>query len=91
MNKLDEMWTALAEHQPAPSYAKAWRTMLKERTQAAAADVAWAAPAAPAAGNAEAHAARAAAWAAASAAADSAAKVREYAQRAIDAIREVQP
>ena len=32
MNKIDKMWTALADHQPAPSYAKAWAKMLEERT-----------------------------------------------------------
>ena len=89
-DKLTEMWEALAEHQPAPSYAEAWQMMIKERTQAAA----W---------NAEAYAARAAAWAtsaaeaaraartATRAAAEEAAMVREHGKRAIDTIRGVQP
>ena len=32
MSKLDEMWAALSAHKPAPGYADAWATMLKERT-----------------------------------------------------------
>ena len=46
MNKIDKMWTALADHQPAPEYAEAWQKMIKERTYEAAykaADAAWAA------------------------------------------------
>ena len=34
--KLDEMWAALEAHKPKPKYAKAWATMCKERTKAAA-------------------------------------------------------
>jgi hypothetical protein len=32
-DKLDEMWAALAEHQPAPEYAEAWQKMLKEQAE----------------------------------------------------------
>jgi hypothetical protein len=35
-DKLNEMWTALEAHEPAPSYAEAWKKMLKERTAEAA-------------------------------------------------------
>ena len=30
--KIDEMWAAFEAHKPAPAYADAWQTMLKERT-----------------------------------------------------------
>ena len=89
-DKLNEMWAALEAHKPAPSYAEAWQTMLKERTQEAA----WAAEdaAAWAAAWAAADASRAAGAAADAAWAEkAAARVGEYAQRAIDAIRRVQP
>jgi hypothetical protein len=77
-DKLDEMWAALAAHEPEPSYAEAWATMLKERTQEAA----WAAAEAAAEAADAAEDAAEAAWEAEAAAS---------AQRAIDAIREVQP
>ena len=78
-DKLNEMWAALAEHQPAPEYAEAWQTMLRERTEDAAPREARAASA-----WAAATAARAA-WAAADAAEEARA-----AQRAINEIKEVQ-
>ena len=86
-DKLDEMWTALEAHQPKRGYAKAWATMLKERTYDAARVVYWAAPEESAA----AWAARWASWAADAAEepAGAAARADEYAQQAIDAIREV--
>jgi hypothetical protein len=40
MSKLDEMWAALEAHKPAPAYADAWATMLKERTIASV-DAVW--------------------------------------------------
>ncbi len=88
-DKLDEMWAALAEHQPAPSYAEAWATMLKERTE----DAAVAAAVAALVAEATAEAARTAASAAADSAADAASWTAAAwaAQRAIDAIKEVQP
>jgi chemosensory pili system protein ChpA (sensor histidine kinase/response regulator) len=93
-DKLNEMWAALAEHQPAPEYAEAWQTMLRERTEDAAprearAASAWAAATAARAAWAAADAAEAA-WAAAEAA-EAAAEAAEAAQRAIDAIRRVTP
>ena len=33
-DKQAEMWAALEAHKPAPGYAEAWATMLKERTLA---------------------------------------------------------
>jgi hypothetical protein len=90
MNKLNKMWTALAEHRPAPEYADAWQKMLKERTEEAA----WAAARAGAdagawAAEEAAEAATAAtAWAAEAAA--SAAWIAMEAQRAIDTIRGVE-
>jgi hypothetical protein len=94
-DKLDEMWTALAEHKPFPSYAAAWQRMLVEKTPAAA----WAARAASAAAWAvpeAAVAAEAAVWAAsdkvwAAAGPGGYRWADHYAQRAIDAIREVKP
>ncbi len=77
LDELDKMWAALAEHEPAPEYAKAWQRMLKDRTPQSA----WASWAA---------AREASAWAAAEAAAE-AAGAENAAQRAIDAIRRVQP
>jgi hypothetical protein len=74
--KLDEMWAALEAHKPKRGYAKAWATMLKERTCAAA----WAAHHAAPAGSAAWWAA--AAWATAA---------DRHAQRAIDAIKGVKP
>ncbi len=71
-DKLNEMWAALAEHQPAPSYAEAWQTMLRERTEKAAE------AARCAAAFTEVDAWRA--W-------QVAAKAEKAAQRAIDAIR----
>jgi hypothetical protein len=38
--KLAEMWAALESHKPAPEYAEAWATMLKERTIASV-DAVW--------------------------------------------------
>jgi hypothetical protein len=81
--KLDEMWRALEAHQPAPEYADEWATMCKERTS----DAAWAAHYAAPIGSA-AWAAVEAAWAADAAAAEAA---DDYAQKAIDALREVKP
>ena len=95
-DKLDEMWEALAEHQPAPSYAEAWQMMIKERTQAAAWNAeAYAARAAARATSAAARATSAAEAARAArtatrAAAEEAAMVREHGKRAIDTIRGVQ-
>ena len=91
-DKLDEMWAALSAHEPAPSYAEAWATMLRERTEDAAEAAAREATAAARAarraalaGWERAETAATAAWAAADYAADAA-------QRAIDAIkREVKP
>jgi hypothetical protein len=87
--KLDEMWAALEAHEPKRGYVKAWRVMCRKQTD----DAAWAAhKAAP-----EGSAARAAAWQATHAAdlvADAAAIAAEaddYAQDAIDAIKEVKP
>jgi hypothetical protein len=80
MSKLDEMWQALEAHEPDPAYAEAWRVMCKERTWAAAWAAYWAAPE----GSAAARAAVAVAWAAGV----DAAKADDYAQRAIDAIKE---
>jgi len=89
MSKLDEMWAALEAHKPKRGYAKAWPTMLKERTYAAARAVYWAAPA----GSAAAEAARWASWAADAAEEPegAAASADRYAQQAIDAIKEVKP
>jgi len=80
--KQDEMWAALEAHKPKRGYAKAWRVMCRERTEAAA-EAAW--DATPEGSAAEAAAEVAAEAAAAARAAD------EYAQRAIDALREVKP
>jgi hypothetical protein len=100
MNTLDEMWAALAAHQPAPEYAEAWETMLKERTPyaaEAAMEAAWVAMHA-----AEVVAEVMAAWAAAGAASEAAwvgpapkaaaaswvaAEEARAAQRAINAIQ----
>jgi hypothetical protein len=72
------MWATLEAHKPRRSYAKAWATMLKERTYDAARAAYCAAPAGSAAWRATAAAASAL-WA------------DQYAQRAIDAIKEVKP
>jgi hypothetical protein len=93
--KLDEMWAALKAHKPAPEYAEAWRVMCRERTTEAAWDAYVAAPA----GSAAKAAARAAAWALktvaearwAAEAAARAAEADDYAQQAINAIKEVKP
>ena len=77
-DKLDEMWAALEAHKPAPEYAEAWQRMLMERTVASV----WAAHYAAPAGSAAWWAA--AAWA-------TAAWADQYAQEAIDAIKEVKP
>ena len=87
MNKLDEMWTALAAYQPkadAAGHGESWAKMCSEKTVKAADDAALAA------------AALAAALAAAASAAayDYASAIRamtiaaDYAQRAIDHITE---
>ncbi len=81
--KLDEMWAALEAHKPAPEYADAWATMLKERTY----DAAWAAHYAAPEGSAAWWAA--AAWATAAWA--EAARVERYAQDAIAKATEVKP
>ena len=75
-DKLDEMWAAFEAYQPAPEYADAWRVMCKERTEDAAVAAYYAAPA----GSAAAEAAEE----------ELAAESDRYAQRAIDAIKEVQ-
>jgi len=82
-DKLTEMWAALEAHKPAPEYADAWSVMCRERTRLAARAVYDATPVG--------SAARAAAWAAAIAAAEVAWATEHYAQRAIDAIKEVKP
>ncbi len=78
--KLAEMWAALEAHKPKPEYAKAWATMCKERTYDAARSACYAAPVGSAAW-----------WAAAAWAAATAASANYYAQKAIDAIKEVKP
>jgi len=93
---IDEMWAAFEAHKPAPEYADAWATMLKERTRLAARAVYDATPvgsAARAAALSAAGAAQAAeaAGAAEAAAAGAAAWADRYAQDAIDAIKEVKP
>jgi hypothetical protein len=85
MTTIDEMWAALEAHKPDASYAEAWATMLKERTEDAAWAAYHAAPEGSAAKAAAVAAARAkAAWA-------KAARVERYAQIAINALREVKP
>jgi hypothetical protein len=79
--KLDEMWAALEAHKPKRGYAKAWRVMCKERTEASA----WKAHDAAFEGSA-AEAAEAAAWAAMAVWVASVAWADRYAQKAIDAI-----
>ncbi len=86
MSTIDEMWAALEAHEPAPEYAEAWRVMCKERTYEAIEAAYRAAPAGSAAEAAVGAAidgvvATGEAWAAAD----------EYAQKAIDAIKEVKP
>ncbi len=83
--KLDEMWAALEAYQPTPEYADAWRRFLERdltfnRLRAAY----WAAPVGSAA-------AAAAVYATLAARAVSVAEADDYAQRAIDAIKEVKP
>ena len=89
MSKLDEMWAAFEAHEPKRGYAKAWPTMLKERTYDAARVAYWAAPY----GSAASDAAWWASWAADAAEEPegAAASADEYAQQAIDALREVKP
>ncbi len=83
MSTIDEMWAALEAHKPKRGYAKAWATMLKERTTEAVWDAYDAAPAGSAA---------AVALLAAVKAAEAAEWADEYAQPAIDALkREVKP
>ena len=83
-DKLDEMWAALEAHKPVRlRVAKAWERMCRDRTEAAmrhAADTAYARDMVS--------------WAAAKDAAgamDNARAANRYAQRAIDAIKEVKP
>ena len=76
-NKITEMWAAFEAHEPDASYAEAWATMLKERTADAAADAG--------------RAAESAGFFSAMSAAYSTAWAVRYAQRAIDALREVKP
>ena len=78
--KLDEMWAALEAHKPAPGYAEAWQTMLKERTYDAVEKVYEAAPLFSAAEAA-------AKWALT--AFEAQARTDRHAQKAIDAIKEV--
>jgi hypothetical protein len=89
--KLNEMWAALEAHQPkadADGHGESWRVMREKRTWAAAWAAYWAAPE----GSAAARAAVAAAWAAGVVWRPlDAAKADDYAQHAIDAIREVKP
>jgi hypothetical protein len=75
------MWAAFEAHKPDASYADAWRVMLTERT-AEAAEAAWDA-------TPEGSAAKEAAWWALWV--PKAARADRYAQRAIDAIKEVKP
>jgi hypothetical protein len=75
--KLDEMWAALEAHKPAPEYAEAWATMLKERMADAAADAG--------------RAAESAGFFSAMSAAYCTAWAVRYAKSAIDAIKEVKP
>ena len=75
--KLAEMWAAFEAHNPDASYAEAWATMCKERTKVAIR------AAAREAGDAGHAGAAGAAW--------SAAWADHFAQRAIDAIKEVKP
>ena len=82
-DKLTEMWTAFEAHEPKRGYAKAWRVMLKERTQEAMREAYYAAPAGSVA---------AAAWYAYSALFVARHRSTDYhAQRAIEAINEVKP
>jgi hypothetical protein len=96
-DKLNEMWQALEAHKPTPGYAEAWATMLKERTWVAASAAAQAARTARTAAAAAqaAQAAEAAAWAVVFKSyptdAEEAALADEFAQEAIDAIKEVKP
>jgi hypothetical protein len=71
------MWAAFEAHKPAPEYADAWRVMCRERTAVVMR------AAARAAEDAEDAGAAGAAW--------SAAWAYHFAQRAIDAIKEVKP
>jgi predicted nucleotidyltransferase len=88
-DKLDEMWAAFEAHEPAPEYADAWATMLKERTR----ESMWAAHYVVVGSGSKALASWAAVMAATEAAkaAESAAAADRYAQQAIDALREVKP
>lgn len=84
MSKIDEMWAALEAHKPRPEYAEAWATMCRERTIGAANEAEGAAMLAEN-GDAE-----VAAWLAANAL-RAIRESNDWADRAIDAIREVQP
>ncbi len=86
-DKLTEMWAAFEAHKPKRSYADAWQTMCRERTEKAMRDAYYAAPA----GSAAAAAVAVAPWAAAAAAARVAREADEAAQDAIDAIKEAKP
>jgi hypothetical protein len=88
MNKLNEMWAALAAYQPkadAEGHGETWATMCKEKTSDAAEAAAWDAAAAAWSASADeaAWSASAAAWDAAVAEADS------WAQSAIDGINKL--
>jgi hypothetical protein len=80
---IDEMWAALEAHKPAPEYAEAWATMLRERTYEAVEAAYRAAPIKSAAGLA--------ALSAGAAMLSAAALRLAFAQEAIDAIKEVKP
>ena len=88
-DKQAEMWAALEAHKPKPKYAKAWATMCKERTKAAAwaaDDMARASRARDAAASA-AFAGYAAMFATDPRDAEDTALADHYAQQAIDAIK----
>ncbi len=82
--KLDEMWAALEAHKPAPEYAEAWERMCRERTIGAANDAEGAAMLAEN-GDAE-----VAAWCAGNTL-RAVRQANDWAERAIDAIKEVKP
>ena len=83
MSKLDEMWAAFKAHKPVRlREAKAWERMCRDRTYGAVAKAYEAAPVW--------SAAEAAAWWALTAV-EAQTRADEYAQKAIDALREVKP
>ena len=83
-DKLTEMWAALEAHEPKRGYAKAWATMCRERTIGAANEAEGAAMLAED-GDAE-----VASWLTANAL-RAARDANDWADRAIDAIKEVKP